>query len=265
MKDIYIYFFFISMGLYFLAVPLSIAGVMINKESCVLKKQNTLFLYVSGSAFLSHTIYLVLRGILSGHSPLANMHETLTFFAWCLAGVNLAGHIQYRKPIISALNYIVILILTVIAFSSSYELTPLYPVLQTIWFELHVSSAFVAYALFTVSCVSAISALIYFKSEDFTLFDEMSEKCARWGLFIFSVSTVTGGIWAFLAWSDYWIWTPKEIWTVILWLYYGTYLHLRLRKWWRGKPINVFAALGIVVMLFTYLGVSVMMQSSHNM
>jgi len=261
MKDIYLYFFFASMGFYFLAAPLSIMGVIGDSN----KKQGTALLGVSAAGFMSHTVYLVLRGILSGHAPLANLHETLTFFAWCLAGVNLVGHVQYRKSAVSSLNYVFILILTTISFFSPYKLTPLYPVLQTIWFELHVSSAFIAYAFFTVSAVSAISALIYLSEEDFVLYDEMAEKCARWGLFIFSISTVTGGIWAFLAWNNYWIWTAKEVWTIILWLYYATYLHLRLRSSWRGKKINIFAAFGAAVMLFTYLGVSVIMQSSHNM
>ncbi len=265
MKNTYMYFFFASMTLYFVGTLSSILIAALREESELNAKKHIIITSLGTLAFVTHTVYLALRWNVSNHAPMANLHETLTFFAWCLAGINLACYIQYQKNIINCLSHIVIITLTTISFLSPHDLTPLYPVLQTIWFELHVSSAFIAYAFFTICAVSAVSSLVHYRGDDFLLFDEITEKCARWGLLIFSVSTVTGGIWAFLAWSDYWVWTPKEMWTIVLWLYYATYLHLRLRTWWRGRPVNIFAAFGLAVMLFTYLGVSVIMNSSHNM
>jgi ABC-type transport system involved in cytochrome c biogenesis permease subunit len=75
---------------------------------------------------------------------------------------------------------------------------------------------------------------------------------------------IFGGIWAYLAWGTYWLWTPKELWTVILWLYYSLYLHARLRPWWSGRPISVMSVAGFLIVLFTYLGVSLFMKSSHS-
>ena len=40
---------------------------------------------------------------------------------------------------------------------------------------------------------------------------------------------VAGGIWGYYAWGTYWLWTPKELWTSILWLFYALWLHLRLQ------------------------------------
>jgi ABC-type transport system involved in cytochrome c biogenesis permease subunit len=81
---------------------------------------------------------------------------------------------------------------------------------------------------------------------------------------LFSLSMVFGGIWAYLAWGTYWLWTPKELWTSILWLFYTFYLHARLRRWWMGKPSAVLGIAGFGVVLFTYLGVSLLMKSSHS-
>jgi ABC-type transport system involved in cytochrome c biogenesis permease subunit len=75
---------------------------------------------------------------------------------------------------------------------------------------------------------------------------------------------VFGGIWAYLAWGTYWLWTPKELWTVILWLFYSLYLHARLRQWWQGKPAAALGVLGFIIVMFTYLGVSLFMKSSHT-
>ncbi|MEF9437579.1 MAG: cytochrome c biogenesis protein CcsA [Candidatus Mariimomonas ferrooxydans] len=60
------------------------------------------------------------------------------------------------------------------------------------------------------------------------------------------------------------LWAPKELWTSILWLFYGLYLHARLRQWWMGKPLAYLGIAGFAVVLFTYLGVSLLMKSSHS-
>jgi ABC-type transport system involved in cytochrome c biogenesis permease subunit len=83
------------------------------------------------------------------------------------------------------------------------------------------------------------------------------------GYSLFSAGMIFGGIWAYLAWSTYWLWTPKELWTVILWLFYSLYLHARLRNWWEGKPSVSLGIIGFFIMMFTYLGVSLLMESSH--
>jgi ABC-type transport system involved in cytochrome c biogenesis permease subunit len=75
---------------------------------------------------------------------------------------------------------------------------------------------------------------------------------------------VFGGIWAYFAWGTYWLWTPKELWTVILWLFYSLYLHARLRPWWSGRPSAILGIIGFVIVMFTYLGVSLFMKSSHT-
>lgn len=54
------------------------------------------------------------------------------------------------------------------------------------------------------------------------------------GYLLFSIAMIFGGIWAQLAWGTYWLWTPKELWTTIVWFWYGLYLHARLVKGWSG-------------------------------
>jgi len=84
------------------------------------------------------------------------------------------------------------------------------------------------------------------------------------GYCLFTLSMIFGGIWAYLAWGTYWIWTPKELWTAILWVFYSFYLHARLRQWWTGRPMAILGMAGFGVVLFTYLGVSLLMKSSHS-
>jgi ABC-type transport system involved in cytochrome c biogenesis permease subunit len=135
--------------------------------------------------------------------------------------------------------------------------SPLPPVLQTYWFELHVVLSFLSYGLFGVAAVVS-----------FTAGPERGPRLqyltAYVGYILFSLSMVFGGIWAYFAWGTYWLWTPKEIWTTILWLTYTLYLHMRLLgKGYEGLTVWL-GRIGYLVAMFTYLGVGLLMKSSHS-
>ena len=208
-------------------------------------------------------IYLFSRGLQLGRLPLLGPHDTLLFFAMSLA---LMGLLASYNPVVRGRHWF-----TVAAGLSAGALTaaallfkplnmPLPQILDTLWFELHVVVAFFAYALFAVG---AIACAGYLRTGTRGYLD-LFYKTALVGWTFFSVSMISGGIWGYYAWGTYWLWTAKELWTSILWLFYALLLHVRLKG---ARWDAVFAWLGIAgvfVMLFTYLGVSLLMKSSHS-
>ena len=137
---------------------------------------------------------------------------------------------------------------------------PLPPVLKTLWFELHVVLAFFSYALFGIGALIGVLSLR--QKEVFR--EALQYRAILIGYCLFSLSMILGGIWAYLAWCTYWLWTPKELWTSIVWLFYTLYLHARLMQGWAGRPLAFLGILGFFVVMFTYLGVSLFMKSSHS-
>ncbi len=150
--------------------------------------------------------------------------------------------------------------LTIFALFSKPHNTPLPPVLKIIWFELHVVLAFLSYALFGIAAVLGF----FFLKEKEKTFEILQYKAILVGYCLFSLSMIFGGIWAYLAWGTYWLWTPKELWTAILWLFYSLYLHARLHQRWMGRPSVLLGVAGFCIVMFTYLGVSLFMKSSHT-
>jgi ABC-type transport system involved in cytochrome c biogenesis permease subunit len=136
---------------------------------------------------------------------------------------------------------------------------PLTPLLKTFWFEAHIVLSIFSYALFSIA---AVLGTIFFVRKEKQI-EILQYKIILVGYSLFSAGMIFGGIWAYLAWGTYWLWTPKELWTVILWLFYSLYLHTRLRSWWEGKPSVSLGIIGFFIMMFTYLGVSLLMESSH--
>lgn len=205
--------------------------------------------------------YMIQRGAELERLPLVGPHDTIIFLAASMVAFAAAfgAAIKNRERFFSVIA-IAASVFTAFAMTTKPHNTPLPPVLKTFWFEFHVVLAFMSYALFGLA---AVLGGLYLKDEDKTL-DGLGYRAALIGYCLFTLSMIFGGIWAYLAWGTYWIWTPKELWTAILWTVYGFYLHARLRQWWVGKPMAVLGIIGFAVTLFTYLGVSLLMKSSHS-
>lgn len=225
-------------------------------------------LYLFGTAwrpllyagFMVQSAYLAWRGVELGRIPLVGVHDTLNFLSASTAAFSIAiqaAHKQKREFYMMVAGLCAAF--TAFSLMQKPHATPLPPVLKTYWFELHVAMSFLSYALFAIA---AVLGTIYMRSKDEAM-ERLQYKSIFVGYSLFSLSMILGGVWAFLAWGTYWLWTPKELWTSLLWLYYGLYLHARLWRWWAGRPVAVLGVVGFGVVLFTYLGVGLLMKSSH--
>jgi ABC-type transport system involved in cytochrome c biogenesis permease subunit len=195
-----------------------------------------------------------------GRLPIIGPHDTLFFLSASIVlfAIPLTVKLKNRQRF---LYPVLILSIIFILLSLLYKPhnVPLTPLLKTFWFEAHIVLSFFSYALFSIA---AVLGIVFFIRGD-ELIEMLQYKIILVGYGFFSAGMIFGGIWAYLAWGTYWLWTPKELWTVILWLFYSLYLHARLRQWWAGKPVVSLGIIGFFIMMFTYLGVSLFMESSH--
>lgn len=84
------------------------------------------------------------------------------------------------------------------------------------------------------------------------------------GVPFMTLNLVSGAVWAYYAWGRYWGWDPKETWALITWLIYVLYLHMRILGGWRGRKTAVISVLGFFVVIFTYLGVNLVISGLHS-
>lgn len=213
------------------------------------------------AGLICQTYYLISRGFDLGRLPLVGPHDTLAFLTASIVVFSLpvSTAIKDRAQFHAALSVTAAVFTVCVLISRPHDF-PLPPVLKTLWFETHVVLAFLSYALFGIS---AILGFLYLRTRE-NVCESLQYRVILVGYCLFTLSMIFGGIWAYLAWGTYWLWTPKELWTSILWMYYGFYLHARLRQWWTGGPTAYLGIAGFAVVLFTYLGVSLLMKSSHS-
>jgi cytochrome c-type biogenesis protein CcsB len=94
--------------------------------------------------------------------------------------------------------------------------------------------------------------------------DEITYKSIAIGFPIFTLGgLIFGAIWADQALGTYWSWDPKETWSLITWFVYAFYLHGRMLRGWRGKGVAIVAVVGFMAVIFTYLGVNLLLSGLH--
>lgn len=232
-----------------------------------------LVLVCSGCA--AHTIAIVFRWVMSyrlgiGHAPLSNFYESLVFFSWTIIFVLLLLIRRYKHSLIGMFSSFFAFILLAYASLSgqvAYEIQPLIPALQSNWLISHVISSFLAYACFAISFGASIFYLISLKvrvSADRNFWEEVTYKMISIGFVLLTLGIITGAAWADRAWGRYWGWDPKETWSLITWLIYGTFLHARLVGKWKGVRMSLISVLGFLAVIFTYLGVNYVLSGLHS-
>lgn len=261
--------FTIVMLLYFSAMILYFVFIAARKE--ILSR---IAVIVQAAGFLLHTAALVCRGIGAGRLPLTNQYEFATSFAWGLCLVSLIFVIRFRFPVLGAFASPVMFLVIGYAAMQSREVHELMPALRSNWLGFHVSTAIIAYGSFGVSFVLAVIFLLRDRMTeggfldqhipDREMLDIISYRSISLGLLFLTFTILTGAIWAERAWGSYWSWDPKETWSLITWLIYALYLHQRIRKGWRGRSAAIFAVIGFICVLFTYIGVNTFLPGIHS-
>jgi ABC-type transport system involved in cytochrome c biogenesis permease subunit len=93
----------------------------------------------------------------------------------------------------------------------------------------------------------------------------VSEMTITIGLFMLTIGTFLGGIWANESWGRYWGWDPKETWALVSVLVYAVILHLRYIPALRSKFVfNVVSLWGYSAILFTFFGVNFYLVGLHS-
>ena len=209
---------------------------------------------VLSSGFILNTILVLTRWAEAHHAPMSDKFESFVFFAWSIALVYLIFELvtifivkvhESRIGIIGALQCVLVAWMICSALQADSTIKELPPALQSNWLVTHVICYFLSYSALSMSFSAAIVYLIHRwifsgkqkdavavepgsqKKKDYS-FDKLAYIAVSIGFPFLTIGLITGSIWAKGAWGTYWGWDPKEIWSLISWLVYLTYMHLPL-------------------------------------
>ena len=262
--------------LFTIAMVLYLAAMVLYILFFVLKNERIGFLgsLCTAAGFVIHTAALVVRGIGAGRLPLTNQYEFATSFAWGICLCYLIFLWKYRFRALGAFVLPVIFFIIGYAAMQSKEVRELMPSLRSNWLAIHVSSAIISYGAFGVSFAVSLIFLLQGRNSQSAFWqkhvpvprklDLISYRAVSLGFLFLTIVIVSGAIWAERAWGSYWSWDPKETWSLITWIIYAIYLHLRLSRGWKDKRAAVFAVIGFICVIFTYIGVNTFIPGIHS-
>ena len=254
---------------------LSLALIRVFRSGRFLQIGSRLVVLLCLLSFAIHTSNLLLRWYIAGHPPWSNGYEMIVFVAWALMLFGILFHRRsgFVLPLASIFSGTLLFV--------SYldwlnpEITNLMPVLKSYWLKIHVAIIISSYAPLALSALLGLMSLVLIlvdrqgaknniqvKIKELTYINEMSMTI---GLFLLSIGTFLGGVWANESWGRYWAWDPKETWALISIIVYAVVLHMRLVPSLNNRfALNAASVYAFYSIVMTSFGVNYYLTGLHS-
>ena len=231
------------------------------------------------AGFLIHSISIGYGFLQSGHLPVQNLHQTLSIAGWAIAGMFLFLTYRFNLKVLGIYAAPLVAIVMIISMRLPAEGTVVQAktLFSNIWLVSHVVIIFVGEAAFALACGAGLLYILqeraiktkhhgfFFKRlPALELLDNTGYACIVVGFSLLTLGLITGFVYAKSIWGSFWSWDPKEVWSGIAWLIYAALLHGRLALGWRGRKAAIMSIIGFGVLLFTFLGVNLLLTGHHG-
>lgn len=247
-------------------------GILLFAAICIMMAQgrkmpialNKSLLYLSIVLFAYITVVLGLRWYISGHVPMAGGYSVMMVMAWTVSVVMI---LLYRIHIIQTIGFILAgftMLVASLAFTDS-QIDHLAPVLNSPLLSIHVLCMMISYTLFGLAALIGVMGVLIRRSDSLTMLRDLSLTILYPALFILTVGTFLGAVWANISWGNYWSWDPKETWALITMLVYSFMLHSSsLSKFRNPRFFHIYSIAAFASVLITYFGVNLILGGMHS-
>ena len=265
----------VDTSLHWAAVIIYVIATVVNVYGLIFKKDRaeriSYFIILSG--LLVHGIALIYRWTVAGHGPYMTRYEVLSSNAWIalflfLVFVKKFPKIKPASIFVFPSTFLVI----ALGLFLNPEVRKLPPSLKSIWLVLHVT--FYKIALGTILIALAFSVFYIMKKRtkigwldklpDMETVDMYAYRFAGFGFVFWAIATLAGSIWAYQSWGRFWAWDPVETWSLITWVFFGLYLHLRRFFGWKGEKAAYFFLVCFLLSLLSAFFTPLIESSIHS-
>ena len=237
-------------------------------------------LTVVGFAF--HLAATIMRGIGAERVPWANMYEFALTATCTIVLVFLVVQFFVDLRFLGALvTGMTVLFLGVTKVNFYVSIVPLQPALDSYWLVIHILVAVLAVGVLTLSFGLSVLQLLQHRREARELsgeptglnfmatmpnavrLEDLSYRLAIIGFVFWTFTLIAGSIWAEAAWSRYWGWDTKEVWTFVIWVLYAGFIHARATRGWRGSRSAWLSIIAYAAVIFNFAIVNVFFKGLH--
>lgn len=191
-----------------------------------------------------HSIIIAFWWRQVGHGPYMAPTEVLSSDSWTVMFCFLLFLKLYpRIRQVSLLAFPMAFLLLALSLFYNPGIRTLPTTFRSVWLVIHIG-------LYKVSLATLVIAFAFS-----VFYLRKSKKCSPWlerlpdcqaldiyayrftgfGFIFWTIGMLAGSIWAYQSWGRFWGWDPVEVWSLLTWLSFGIYLHLRRFFAIRGK------------------------------
>ena len=246
----------------------------------IIKQQKIVYTWsyrILVAGFICHTLILAHQYYTLGTAPVLSLKSALSFFSWTIIGAYLIFQLRFKLMVLGSFIAPLAAFLMIISSSIPGMEVVVKPIYRSIWLTIHVGTIFMGNGMLAVTFVAAIMYLIqehqikrkrlgsfYSRLPSLETLDSINYYALMYGFPLLTVGMITGSIYAQYALGSYWRWDPKEVWSLITWLFYAALLHERVAVGWRGRKAAIMSIICFLVLIFTFIGVSLWLSDYHS-
>jgi len=227
--------------------------------------------------FAIHTVSLILGYYQFGAIPALTVQSSLAFFSWAIVAAYIIFHAKFRIMVLGSFVIPLSVILMILSSTIPISTVTLRPIFKGLWLPLHVTTSLLGDGIFVIAFIAGIMYLIqehqiktkrlgafYSRLPSLNTLDSINHHAISYGFLFLTIGMITGSIVAQGAHGSYWRWDPKEVWSLITWLCYAILLHQRMAIGWRGRRSALMSIGCFFILIFTFLGVNLLMEGYHS-
>ncbi|PSR28853.1 MAG: cytochrome C assembly protein [Sulfobacillus benefaciens] len=218
--------------------------------------------------------WMIQKAVLLGTFPDGTLYDWIATFTWL--SVIIFFLIQLFRPGLPVGGFL--LPITTMIWLGSQSLSRrlvVPPHLHGTLLKIHIGTAIFAYVAFLLASVFSIMytekerelkrkrvRLFYYQLPSLETMDAMSARLILAGMVFFTVTLVSGILWAKQVFNVYWLWSAKDVWSAVVWLAYIAYLVLRAAGW-RGHKAAIYAMSAFLLVVINLFVVGVFFHGFH--
>jgi cytochrome c-type biogenesis protein CcsB len=230
-------------------------------------------LYFAWAGFIFHTICISFYWTQAGYRSFSTF-QIINDASWAgvcvfLLSCLIAKYLIYTGILTMPLS----VLLQIWAVVSEKEIGKTPPAFETPWFWIHVITSALAYGLVLVGGAIGLLYLLKTKHEGDAFYEQLPDlnklDNANYlfignGFVMLTLMIISGALWTNNVYGSYWAWDPLEVQSLIAWLVYAIWLHVRLTFGWRGKKLAWYSLFALPVMVFMIFGMPLFPEMFHR-
>lgn len=229
------------------------------------------------AGFICLTLFFAQQYYSLGVAPVLNMKSAISFFSWSIIGAYLILQLKFRLMVLGSFVAPFAAFLMLISSTIPGAEMVVKPMYQSMWLTVHIGTMFIGNGMFAVTFLTAIMYLvqerqikrkklgsIHSRLPSLQTLDSINYHSLLCGFPLLTIGLITGFIYAQYALKSYWRGDPKEIWSIITWLFYAALIHERVAVGWRGRRAAIMSIICFLMLLFLFFGVNLWLSDFHS-